>query len=271
MPELPEVETTVRGIKPHLEHNVIHKIIVRQPKLRWMIPADINDKCAQQSILKIFRRGKYIIFKLNTGAIIMHLGMSGRVRVIKNSVNVEKHDHVDLVLTDNTILRYTDPRRFGSILWDDNDGLNHPLINKLGVEPLSNDFTGQLLFNLAKKRSLPIKSFIMDSKIVVGVGNIYATEALFTSGIHPQSAANTISLQQMQKLVAEIKSTLKVSISQGGTTLKDFLGSDGKPGYFVQKLKAYGRAGQECFSCKSIIESLQIGQRTTAFCPNCQV
>lgn len=271
MPELPEVETTVRGIKPHLEHNVIEKIIVRQPKLRWMIPEEVSNKSAKQTIQKIFRRGKYIICKLDKGAIIIHLGMSGRVRIIETTSEIAKHDHVDLVLTNGTILRYTDPRRFGSILWDDDNGLNHPLISKLGVEPLSNEFSAEYLLNLAKKRNLPIKSFIMDGGIVVGVGNIYATEALFASGIHPQTPAKEINLKQMQKLVTEIRSTLELSISQGGTTLKDFLGSDGKPGYFIQKLKAYGRANQACFNCKTILQSLQIGQRTTAFCPNCQV
>lgn len=270
MPELPEVETTIRGIKPHLEHNVIYKIIVRQPKLRWMIPTEIHENAEGKTINQIVRRGKYIIFRLDNGSIIMHLGMSGRVRIIDGETTAEKHDHVDIVLTNKTVLRYTDPRRFGSILWDDKDGLEHPLISKLGVEPLSEEFTGEYLHNQALRRSLAIKAFIMDSKVVVGVGNIYATEALFTSNIHPLTPANQVTLKQMQALVSEIKSTLKVAITQGGTTLKDFLGSDGKPGYFVQKLKAYGRAGQDCFNCKTALELLQIGQRASVFCPRCQ-
>lgn len=270
MPELPEVETTIRGIKPHLEQNVIHKIIIRQPKLRWLIPDTIHANAEGKPINQIIRRGKYIIFRLNNGSIIMHLGMSGRVRIINGETAAEKHDHVDIVLTNNTVLRYTDPRRFGSILWDDSDGLSHPLICKLGVEPLSAEFTGEYLFNQAKKRILAIKAFIMDSKVVVGVGNIYATEALFISHIHPLTSAKEVNLEQMQALVSAIKNTLKVAISQGGTTLKDFLGSDGKPGYFVQKLQAYGRAGQECFNCKTTLETLQIGQRASVFCPSCQ-
>lgn len=270
MPELPEVETTIRGIVPHLEKNIITKIIVRQPKLRWPVPNDINQNAKNKIVENITRRGKYIIFKLENGAIIMHLGMSGRVKILHDFTEPEKHDHLDIVFNNNKILRYTDPRRFGTVLWTSENPLNHPLLNKLGPEPLEDYFTADYLLNIAKKRSLPIKSFIMDSKIVVGVGNIYATEALFTSNIHPLTPANLVSKQKMETLVTEIKKTLTAAIESGGTTLKDFLGSDGKPGYFVQKLKAYGRSGAACINCESVLQSLQIGQRTTTFCPVCQ-
>ncbi len=270
MPELPEVETTIRGIIPHLEKNIINKMVVRQAKLRWPIPNDINNNTNNKSIQKITRRGKYIIFQLENGAIIMHLGMSGRVKILKEPTEPQKHDHVDIVFNDNTILRYTDPRRFGTILWTYDNVLNHPLLAKLGPEPLENDFTAEHLLKLAKNRNLPIKSFIMDSKIVVGVGNIYATESLFTSNIHPLTPAKLVSKQQMELLVSEIKKTLNLAIKAGGTTLKDFLGSDGKPGYFVQKLKVYGRSGEPCLNCETKLQSLQIGQRTTTFCHICQ-
>ncbi len=270
MPELPEVETTIRGIKPHLEQNIINKLVIRQPKLRWPIPSDINNNVQNQCINKISRRGKYIIFQLENGAIIMHLGMSGRVKILKDFIPPEKHDHVDIVFANNTILRYTDPRRFGSVLWIFGEGLNHKLLNKLGVEPLTEDFNADYLLKIAQKRSIPIKSFIMDSKVVVGVGNIYATESLFTSNIHPLTPASKVTKQQMELLVTEIKNTLNLAIKSGGTTLKDFLDSDGKPGYFVQKLKVYGRAGSPCIKCDNKLESLQVGQRTTSFCPICQ-
>lgn len=271
MPELPEVETTIRGIVPHLEKNIISEFVVRQAKLRWPIPNDINANSANQCINKIIRRGKYIIFKLDNGAIIMHLGMSGRVKILNKFIEHEKHDHVDINFKNGVILRYTDPRRFGSILWVSDNHLEHPLLKKLGPEPLEDDFTAEYLLNVAKNRNLPIKSLIMDSKVVVGVGNIYATEALFTSKIHPLTPAKLVSKPQLELLVSEIKKTLQLAIQAGGTTLKDFLGSDGKPGYFVQKLKAYGRSGLSCISCETILRSLQIGQRTTTFCPGCQI
>lgn len=270
MPELPEVETTIRGIIPHLEKNIISKMIVRQDKLRWPIPSDININVGNKIIQKISRRGKYIVLQLENGAVIMHLGMSGRVKILNEFIEPQKHDHVDIIFNDKIILRYTDPRRFGTILWTFENPLEHPLLKKLGTEPLCDNFTAEYLLKLAKNRSLPIKSFIMDSKVVVGVGNIYATESLFTSKIHPLTPTNLISKQQMEVLVSEIKKTLDLAIQAGGTTLKDFLGSDGKPGYFVQKLKVYGRSGESCLNCNTILQSLQIGQRTTVFCPICQ-
>jgi len=271
MPELPEVETTIRGIIPHLEQNIINEFIVRQAKLRWPIPSDINAKSIGNCVNKITRRGKYIIFELQNGAIIMHLGMSGRVKVLNKFIEPEKHDHVDINFKTGVILRYTDPRRFGSILWVSGNPLDHPLLKKLGPEPLEQDFTAEYLFAVAKNRNLPIKSLIMDSKVVVGVGNIYATEALFTSKIHPLTPAKLVSKSQFEILVLEIKKTLQLAINAGGTTLKDFLGSDGKPGYFVQKLKVYGKSGSACIDCQTTLESLQIGQRTTTFCPGCQI
>ncbi|MDF1757050.1 MAG: bifunctional DNA-formamidopyrimidine glycosylase/DNA-(apurinic or apyrimidinic site) lyase [Legionellaceae bacterium] len=271
MPELPEVETTLHGIKPHIQDRMIKQFITRQKKLRWPIPDNMQDNLVDKSIINIIRRGKYLLFQVQGGTFIIHLGMSGRLRILHDYIPPEKHDHVDIVFSGNVILRYTDPRRFGSILWDDGDGFSHPLIKNLGIEPFDDEFTGDYLFKLAKTRSLPIKSFIMENKTVVGVGNIYATEALFQTNIHPETSTKLIKLEQMDLLVKEIRRILKVAISQGGTTLKDFLGSDGKPGYFVQNLQVYGRTGLECFKCSTILESLKIGQRTTCFCPTCQV
>lgn len=270
MPELPEVETTLRGIKPHILAKKVTNVIVRQKQLRWPIPDDIKNNLYNNEPISLIRRGKYIIIKFTSGDLIIHLGMSGRLRILHAYQEPEKHDHVDIeFLNKSVILRYTDPRRFGSILWCQ-DGLQHPLLAKLGVEPLASEFNADYLYKIAKTKTMPIKSFIMDSKIVVGVGNIYATEALFATQIHPQTPAKLITLEKMQYLVDTIKNVLQDAIVQGGTTLKDFLSSDGKPGYFVQKLQAYGRSGKPCFKCKTTLRSLKIGQRTTSFCPNCQ-
>jgi formamidopyrimidine-DNA glycosylase len=270
MPELPEVETTLQGIKPHIENVIIKNFTARQPKLRWPIPPYMQEKLFNNCIIKLNRRGKYLIMTTNTGSIIMHLGMSGRVKILHEYIKPEKHDHVDIEFDNNIILRYTDPRRFGCILWSESP-YSHPLIVNLGIEPFDINFTGDFLHNLAKNRSLPIKSFVMDSKIVVGVGNIYATEVLFKTNIHPSTPAKLIKLEQMHQLVAEIKIILKNAIAEGGTTLKDFLRSDGKPGYFVQQLQMYGRVSKPCFVCKSPIEAIKIGQRTTSYCPTCQI
>jgi formamidopyrimidine-DNA glycosylase len=271
MPELPEVETTLKGIKPHIKDRIINKFVTRQKQLRWPIPDDMHTNLAGNSITSIKRRGKYLIFQVKTGAFIIHLGMSGRLRVLHEYTKPEKHDHVDIEFSENITLRYTDPRRFGSILWAGEDPYLHPLISKLGIEPFDEQFNGNYLIKRAKGRRIPIKSFIMENKTVVGVGNIYATEVLFMTNIHPETPAKLVSIQQMNLLAEKIKMILKAAIEQGGTTLKDFLGSDGKPGYFVQKLQVYGRSGLECYKCSTTLKSLKIGQRTTCFCPSCQV
>lgn len=268
MPELPEVETSRLGIRPYLLHQKIEKIIIRQPKLRWPIDDNIHQ-VAGQFIDDVQRRAKYILIKLSTGWIVIHLGMSGRLRILTEDKPNEKHDHVDLVLQNGVILRYTDPRRFGAWLWTPFlDWL--PQLKNLGPEPLLDDFNADYLYSLLGKRKVPIKSLIMDNQIVVGVGNIYASESLFMAKILPTRLANTLTYSEAVLLVKSIKQVLAKSIAQGGTTLRDFAQSDGKPGYFVQQLQVYGRAQQHCLICDTPIKSQRIGQRNTFYCDYCQ-
>lgn len=268
MPELPEVETSRRGILPYLKGQIIKQVVVRQPKLRWPIDEAISD-AQGQIIIDIKRRAKYLLLQLTQNWIVIHLGMSGSLRIVKSNQKPDKHDHVDLVLENGVTLRYTDPRRFGSWLWtnsiDDLKQLKH-----LGLEPLSEEFSANYLFEKATNRNIPIKSWIMDNHIVVGVGNIYASESLFMAKINPHRKVNSLTLEEFERLVSAIKQVLTKSIEQGGTTLKDFVQSDGKPGYFVQKLQVYGREGEKCLICKSDIKSHRIGQRNTFYCEKCQ-
>lgn len=268
MPELPEVEVSRMGITPHLEGEVIDKILIRQAKLRWPIPQEIHQ-LEGQVIRAIKRRAKYLIIETDQGNAIIHLGMSGHLRVLEQMIPENKHDHVDLCLTNGKVLRYHDPRRFGAWLWT-KPGDVHSVMNHLGPEPLTDEFNTEHLFQATQKRKTAIKQVIMDNKVVVGVGNIYACESLFFSKIHPLTPANQISLAQCELLVAQIKTVLAKAISQGGTTLKDFSQTDGKPGYFAQELQVYGRAKQACHLCGEKIESIVIGQRNTFFCPSCQ-
>ncbi len=270
MPELPEVETTLRGVQPHIQHQRIKAIVVRQHKLRWPIPHDIQLQLQDKEITHIERRGKYLLFKTSSGTLIIHLGMSGSLRILNHDTPVQKHDHVDIEFTNKIILRYTDPRRFGAILWTIDDVSLHPLIAKLGVEPLEHHFSGHYLLQHASKRTTPIKSLIMENKTVVGIGNIYATEALFLAKIHPASPSKSLSQEQMNCLVKTIKAVLQQAIKSGGTTLKDFVNCEGKPGYFFLELNVYGRVGQPCTRCYLPLETMRIGQRTTVFCQNCQ-
>ena len=236
MPELPEVETILRGLVPYILWAKVDQSIIRCKKLRWPIPEDLNSCIAGQTILELSRRGKYMLFRLETGTLIIHLGMSGRLCFLNNDEPAKKHDHVDIILTQNGMLRYTDPRRFGAILWTTENPAIHPLLSALGVEPLSEDFTAEYLLRCTSNRRMAIKPLIMAGKIVVGVGNIYAAEALFLSGINPSLPANLLTYTQGEKLVAMIQQVLEFSITQGGTTLKDFVNSDGLPGYFAQNL-----------------------------------
>jgi len=270
MPELPEVETVMRGLVPHLEGAIIDDVIIRCPQLRWPIPRDLKNSLSTQKIIKISRRGKYLLIHVTTGTLIIHLGMSGSLRVLTQMTPPKPHDHMDLVFSNHMLLRYNDPRRFGAILWTEEDPLQHALLKTMGIEPLDADFTGQYLKLLALKRHTPIKSFIMNSKVVVGIGNIYAAEALFLAGIHPLTPTNLLSTQQCDQLVKSIKTILNDAISEGGTTLKDFVNSEGKPGYFSQKLNVYGRAGLPCMVCHSPLQSMKLGQRSTVFCETCQ-
>jgi len=270
MPELPEVETTRRGITPHCLNQSVAKIVIRQPKLRWPIPQRIKKILLGESLNKIERRGKYILLSFNCGTVLIHLGMSGSLRILPAEVPPAKHDHFDMLFNNGLCLRFHDPRRFGSILFTKDDPASHKLLSSLGPEPLSSDFTAEYLFEKSRNKTVNIKQLIMNSKIVVGVGNIYASEALFLAGIHPQRIAGKISKQRYQRLSETIKSVLTEAIAQGGTTLRDFTSSDGKPGYFSQKLNVYGRAGQSCPQCGSAIKNSVIAQRASFYCGKCQ-
>lgn len=270
MPELPEVETTRRGIAPYIEKQIVDAIIIRQKQLRWPIPDEINPQLSGQSIDAIKRRGKYILLQTANGTAILHLGMSGSLRIVEPGLPPAKHDHVDICFSNNKVLRFTDPRRFGSLLWTQSDPYQHKLLSKLGPEPLTDDFTTNHLLLRSRGRSIAVKSFIMDSHIVVGVGNIYACESLFRAGIHPERAAGKISKARFDKLVVAIKAVLSEAIIQGGTTLKDFQQSDGKPGYFKQALAVYGRAEEPCLECGNAITVKTINGRSTFYCARCQ-
>ncbi|MEM5717650.1 bifunctional DNA-formamidopyrimidine glycosylase/DNA-(apurinic or apyrimidinic site) lyase [Proteus mirabilis] len=268
MPELPEVETSRRGIEPHLVGNILHYAIVRNSKLRWPVSEKIKT-LLDEPILSVKRRAKYLLIELNQGWIIVHLGMSGSVRILPEEQPEEKHDHIDLVFRDGKVLRYTDPRRFGAWLWCEDLATSSALAH-LGPEPLSAQFNAQYLYQQSKNKKIAIKPWLMDNKLVVGVGNIYANEALFSSGIMPDRKANSLTEQECDVLVNAIKAVLTRSIEQGGTTLKDFLQSDGKPGYFAQELFVYGRKDKACLICGHTIESIKQGQRSTFFCRHCQ-
>ena len=268
MPELPEVEVSRLGITPHLEQQKITQICIRQKQLRWPIPDEVL--LAQgQVIEKIERRAKYLLLHTQLGAVILHLGMSGKLRVVPQSNVVQKHDHLDIVLESGLCLRFNDARRFGACLWQPTGQL-HELMANLGPEPLTDEFDGQRLFDLSRNKTQAVKNFIMDNKVVVGVGNIYACESLFAAGLDPRQPAKSINLKQYLSLSAEIKKVLAFAITQGGTTLKDFTQADGSPGYFAQKLNVYGRKGDPCFNCEQPIQSQVIGQRNTFFCAQCQ-
>lgn len=270
MPELPEVETTRLGIAPHVEGRKVKELIVRQRALRWPVPRGLEARLRGQTITALERRAKYLLFHTRKGSLLVHLGMSGSLRVTDGKDAPRKHDHVDLVFGGDRILRFHDPRRFGCLLWVKEEVNAHPLLAGLGPEPLSKELTGEYLFARARKRSAPIKSFIMDQRIVVGVGNIYANEALFSAGISPRRKSGKVTRAQFDALVTEIKAVLKRSIKSGGTTLRDFVGGDGEPGYFIQQLLVYGRGGEPCTRCRSKLREFRQGQRSTVYCPECQ-
>lgn len=270
MPELPEVETSRRGIEPHLLNQTITEVLIRNPKLRWPIPKTLKKKLEGKTIQAINRRGKYILIKFDKGNLILHLGMSGSLRITDPETAFRKHDHFALTISNNKQLRLHDPRRFGAALWQTGDPLKHKLLAKLGPEPLSEAFNTDYLYKTCRNRKASIKQHIMNSQIVVGVGNIYASEALFLAGIHPKRAAGRISKKRIEKLVASIKQILNASIKQGGTTLRDFLREDGQPGYFKQQLNVYGKKGEPCPECENLIKQITQGQRSTYYCPYCQ-
>lgn len=269
MPELPEVETTRRGIAPHIKGRTVTEVIVRQPKLRWPVPTELHEILPEQPVLAVERRAKYLLIRFEPGTLLVHLGMSGSLRMVDVEQQAGKHDHVDLCFDSGMALRLHDPRRFGAVLWQPK-GEHHTLLSSLGPEPLTEAFNAEHLANCAEGRRTAIKTFIMDNHVVVGVGNIYANEALYAAGIHPKRAAGRISKARLTVLVEEIKRVLARAIEQGGTTLKDFVGGDGKPGYFAQQLNVYGRAGEPCPGCGNSLTEIRLGQRSTVFCNQCQ-
>ena len=271
MPELPEVETSRRGIDPYVSGHTVLGSVVRQSSLRWPVAEQITTVLPGQTITHTTRRGKYMLLHTAQGTLIIHLGMSGSLRIVDKNAVVRAHDHIDLILDSGHVLRYHDPRRFGAMLWsEDNDPLNHDLLRHLGPEPLSDEFNTACLFRRSRGRKVPIKNLIMDSHVVVGVGNIYANEALFLAGIRPQSPAGQLSRQRCERLVTQIKHVIAQAITVGGTTLRDFVGSDGKPGYFKQSLHVYGRGGEPCTRCGGKLQEIRLGQRSTVYCRRCQ-
>jgi formamidopyrimidine-DNA glycosylase len=269
MPELPEVETTRRGLLPHVAGRRVDHVLLRRPDLRWPIPREVEDLLPEQRIEGIRRRAKYLLLDTVAGSALLHLGMSGSLRVLPGETPVRAHDHVDIVLDSTQVLRFNDPRRFGCLLWQA-PGETHPLLAGLGPEPLSDDFDGDLLFARSRGRSAPVKTFLMDQAVVVGVGNIYAAEALFMAGISPLREAGKVSRARYAALADAVKAILAHAIRRGGTTLRDFISPDGAPGYFEQELLAYGRGGEPCPRCRRPMKQAMIGQRASVWCGHCQ-
>ena len=269
MPELPEVETTRRGIEPHVIGQKVASTVVRERRLSWPIPVGFEEELAGRTIIATRRRAKYLLIDFDTGCLLIHLGMSGSLRMVAPEEQPRKHDHVDIGFDNGLVLRYHDPRRFGSMHWF--SGGSHALLDHLGPEPLSDAFDGEYLHRQARKRGSAIKLFIMDAKVVVGVGNIYANEALFMAGIRPDRPANRVGKARYDALAVAIKDVLATAIDVGGTTLRDFVGGDGKAGYFAQSLQVYGRGGELCYRCKTKrLKEIRQSNRASVFCVSCQ-
>lgn len=269
MPELPEVETTRRGIAPHLARRTVTRLLVRQPQLRWPLAPELVELLPGAVLDTVERRAKYLLLHSDRGTALVHLGMSGSLRVLPGQQPAGPHDHVELHLDDGNMLRFTDPRRFGSWLWQ-RPGGKHPLLAGLGPEPLGTEFDGDHLWRQARGRSAPVKTFLMDQRVVVGVGNIYAAESLFSAGIHPARSAGRVSRQRYASLAGAVREILAHAIARGGTTLRDFLSPDGTPGYFEQELAVYGRHGLPCRRCTEPLRERRLGQRASVYCPRCQ-
>ncbi len=270
MPELPEVETTRRGLLPHLVGRRIREVVVRNANLRWPVPRDLPRRMRGERVLAIRRRGKYLLFDCRHGHLLVHLGMSGRLTVVPEDLPPRKHDHVDVRIEGRKALRLTDPRRFGAMLWLEEPAERHALLRHLGLEPLAAEFTGRALHARARGRRVPVKQFLMNGGIVTGVGNIYASEALFRAGIHPARAAGRISAARWEKLARAVRDTLESALASGGSTLRDFASAEGRPGYFQHEHAVYGRGGKPCRACGTPIRALRQGQRSTFYCPSCQ-
>ncbi len=270
MPELPEVEITLRGLAPHLVGQRVTGVVIRQPQLRWPIPPNLPGLLAGQTIRSLRRRARYLLAEFDHGILILHLGMSGSLRMLPAGTPPEKHDHFDLLLASGMLMRLRDPRRFGAVLWHSGDPAQHPLLSGLGPEPLSNEFNGRYLHLVTRGRKSSIKQCLMDNHIVAGVGNIYANETLFHAGIRPQFAAGRLSLPRCEKLAEQVRATLAEAIRQGGSSLRDFVNAAGQPGYFHLDFWVYSRAGEPCRKCGTRIRQLRQGQRSSFYCPRCQ-
>ncbi|PSJ16328.1 bifunctional DNA-formamidopyrimidine glycosylase/DNA-(apurinic or apyrimidinic site) lyase [Nitrosomonas supralitoralis] len=275
MPELPEVETTCRGIAPHLIGKVIADVIIRNSMLRWPIPHDLPELLSGLTIQSVARRAKYLLLDCDRGMLLLHLGMSGSLRILlpelmQSPELPRKHDHFDLILNDKTILRLHDPRRFGAVLWHTGNIMQHPLLKNLGPEPLTANFNAQHLYEKTRGLRACIKQTLMNNQVVVGVGNIYANEALFLAGINPKVTAGRIGRGRYERLVQSIKHTLHLAIEAGGSSLRDFVHSDGSTGYFQQQYWVYGRSGKRCKQCTGVIKQIKQGQRSSFYCPSCQ-
>ena len=269
MPELPEVETTRLGIMPHVIGRTVVSVLVHEPRLRWPVAPELAQMLTGQTISDLSRRGKYLLFETHAGRLMIHLGMSGSLRVVRSGTELRKHDHLELAIDTGMTLRLHDPRRFGSVFWLPGES-GHELIDTLGPEPLTEAFNADYLFELSRRRRVPVKSFIMNSRVVVGVGNIYANEALFMSGIRPSRLAGSIAKTRYERLVENIKAVLSRAITSGGTTLRDFVREDGSPGYFKLELLVYGRAGEACLTCDRKLTESRLGNRSTVYCTRCQ-
>lgn len=275
MPELPEVEVTRLGIAPYLEGRSIARVVIRNPRLRWPIPADLFSVLPQATIRRVTRRAKFLLLDCGIGTLLIHLGMSGSLRILQGERTVfvdlpQKHDHFDLVLTDRTILRLRDPRRFGAVLWHTGNILQHPLLMNLGPEPLMEDFSAAYLFRRTRQCRANIKQMLMNNQVVVGVGNIYANEALFLAGINPKIASGRIGLKRYERLVQVVRTILSQAIAAGGSSLRDFINSDGNKGYFQNHYWVYERSNLSCKKCGHAIKQIKQGQRSTFYCTQCQ-
>lgn len=270
MPELPEVETVCRGLEPLVRGRAIRAVMVREPRLRWRIPEDLAEFLEGQTIESVGRRGKYLLVHLSAGTLLIHLGMSGRLQALTRNIAPSRHDHVDIFLSSGLLLRFHDPRRFGCLLPVYAEDPLHPLLARLGPEPFDLAFSGEYLYSRSRSRKTPVKAFLMDGGIVAGVGNIYASEALYGAGLHPATKAGRIGRARYRRLAQSVQQTLLRAIDLGGSTLRDFTGAHGEAGYFQQVFTVYGRNGKPCYRCGSLIQRQFIAQRSSFFCPNCQ-
>jgi len=269
MPELPEVEITRRGIAPALTGQTVTSVVVRNPRLRWPVPRRLEAILAGKTVRQVLRRAKYLLLDLGDGWLILHLGMSGSLRLVSPDLPPGGHDHIDVVFGNQT-LRLRDPRRFGAVLWQSGEVLTHPLLVHLGMEPLGPEFSGEVFYQDSRGRSTAVKQFLMDHTVVVGIGNIYANESLFRASINPRTSSGRISRARYDRLAIEVRRTMEAAIEAGGSSLRDFVHSDGASGYFQQQYFVYGRDGEACRVCKKPVKTIRQGQRSTFYCPHCQ-